>query len=257
MRLGADRGRVEEDVGAHQHHRRGFGDTIRSRQTQKNSQRREMRTLPNTKTGIAWAEVEFLLVAPGRRECGSCGRLRDFAVRADHRKRVVDSAARQPRRSSWGSRSSAPSPTPAGEHRRMLIRGTRVGEQALVLDAAEIGALKQFGGKHDFGALAGGVAHELGHGANVRRPCSVNASCSAATVSLVMTFPVLRRRPEVPDLDGPGMRREPCYAGTCWLIQWKLPPPVRMWSARSPTATRSGNSAWTASTAAQSLAAPY
>ena len=40
-------------------------------------------------------------------------------------------------------------------------------------------------------------------------------------------------------------------------MQWKLPPPVRMWSARRPIATRSGKRAWTTSTAARSLAAPY
>src|SRR4051812_43225197 len=47
------------------------------------------------------------------------------------------------------------------------------------------------------------------------------------------------------------------HAGTCCEMQWKLPPPVRMWSARTPIATRSGNSAWTTSTALRSLAAPY
>ena len=32
-------------------------------------------------------------------------------------------------------------------------------------------------------------------------------------------------------------------------MQWKLPPPVRIWSARSPTASRPGNSAPIAATA--------
>ena len=45
-------------------------------------------------------------------------------------------------------------------------------------------------------------------------------------------------------------------AGICCDMQWKLPPPVRMWSARWPTAIRSGNSAWIEATAASSFSAP-
>ena len=40
-------------------------------------------------------------------------------------------------------------------------------------------------------------------------------------------------------------------------MQWKLPPPVRMWSARRPTAVRSGKIAWIAATAAASFSLPY
>ena len=118
------------------------------------------------------------------------------------------------------------------QHRRML--GGRPGgrEQALVLDAAEIGAFEQLGRKHDLGALARGLAHQLADGADVR-------------VRVVGEGELQR---------GDG---ELGHAGTCWVMQWKLPPPVRMWSARRPIATRSGNSAWTTSTAARSLGAPY
>ena len=42
------------------------------------------------------------------------------------------------------------------------------GEQALVLDPAEIGAFEQFGREHDFGALARGLAHQLADRADVR-----------------------------------------------------------------------------------------
>ena len=112
-------------------------------------------------------------------------------------------------------------------------RSARVGEQALVLDAAEIGAFEQLGRKHDLGALRTPPrARDRATARMLATVSSVKASCSAATVSLVM--------------------REP--AGE---MQWKLPPPVRMWSARRPIATRSGKSAWTTSTAALSLGAPY
>ena len=58
-----------------------------------------------------------------------------------------------------------------------------------------------------------------------------------------------------PEAAAVGQRR--IQPGICWLMQWKLPPPVRMLSARRPTALRSGNSAWIAATAASSFAAPY
>src|SRR5205085_5979071 len=114
-----------------------------------------------------------------------------------------------------------------GQHRRMLGGRSRVREQALVLDPTEIGAFEQFGRKHDLGALARRLAHQLTHRADVRD--RVVGEC------------------ELERGDGE------LHAGTCCEMQWKLPPPVRMWSARRPIATRSGNSAWTTSTALRSL----
>src|SRR3546814_2946744 len=46
------------------------------------------------------------------------------------------------------------------------------------------------------------------------------------------------------------------HFGTCWLEQWKLPPPAMMPRAGTPTARRSGKSAASASTAAWSPATP-
>ena len=103
--------------------------------------------------------------------------------------------------------------------------GSRGREQALVLDAAEIGALEQLGRQDDLGALGRGLAHELADRADVR-------------VGVVGEGELQRS-------DG-----EFGHAGTCCEMQWKLPPPVRMWSALRPIATRSGNRAWTTSTAA-------
>src|SRR4051794_39594420 len=114
----------------------------------------------------------------------------------------------------------------------MLARRAGCREQALVLDTAEIGAFEQLRGKHDFGAFARRLAHEFAYGADIR--------------IRVLGKGKLQRS------DG-----ELGHAGTCWEMQWKLPPPVRMWSARKPIATRSGNSAWTTSTAARSIGAPY
>ena len=63
-------------------------------------------------------------------------------------------------------------------------------EQALVLDAAEVGAFEQLRRKHDLGALACRFTHELADRADVRVVSSEKASCRAATVSLVMRGPV-------------------------------------------------------------------
>ena len=51
-------------------------------------------------------------------------------------------------------------------------------------------------------------------------------------------------------------KEEGGYFGICCEMQWKLPPPVRIWSARRPTATRSGKSAPIVSTALRSLGWP-
>src|SRR4029079_6338466 len=118
------------------------------------------------------------------------------------------------------------------EHRRVFGNWPCIGEKALVFDPAEIRAFEQLGRKHHLSALCGPFAPELAHCADVRR-------------SVV-------REAELQRSD-----RDLAHAGTCCEMQWKLPPPVRMWSARRPIAMRSGNSAWSTSTAARSFGAPY
>src|SRR5205809_566006 len=56
---------------------------------------------------------------------------------------------------------------PHRPHRRMLARRPGVGEQALILDFSEVGALEQSGRKHGLRALAGRLTHQLRHGSNV------------------------------------------------------------------------------------------
>src|ERR1051325_9429556 len=97
----------------------------------------------------------------------------------------------------------------------MLGGGSGAGEQTFVLDPAEIGPFEELGRKHDLGPFASRLAHQLAHGADVR--------------VRVLGESELQRS------DG-----ELGHAGTCCEMQWKLPPPVRMWSALRPIATRSG-----------------
>ena len=105
------------------------------------------------------------------------------------------------------------------------------GEVVLVLRAAEIGAFEQLGRKDDLCAFARRLANEVGDVGDV-------------------ALRVFGKR-ELERGDG-----EFGHLGTCWLMQWKLPPPVRRWSARRPIALRSGKIAWTTSTAASSSGAP-
>src|SRR3954467_11413342 len=113
----------------------------------------------------------------------------------------------------------------------MFVRCARIGEQALVLDPAEVRTLEQLGRKHHLGALDCRLVDQLADRTNVR-DCVVGEG-------------------ELQRSDGE------LHAGTCCEMQWKLPPPVRMWSARRPIAMRSGNSAWSVSTAPLSFGAPY
>src|SRR5215211_6731997 len=98
----------------------------------------------------------------------------------------------------------------------MLGGRLRGGDQTIVHDQAEIRPFKQIRRQHDLAAFARPFAPELAHGADVRAG-------------------VVGKR-ELQRSDS-----ELGHAGTCWEMQWKLPPPVKMWSALSPIATRSGN----------------
>src|SRR5437868_14697666 len=103
---------------------------------------------------------------------------------------------------------------------------------ALVLGLAEIGAFEEFRRQHHLRALAGGLADQFGDVADILAHIRAESELERGDIKTG-------------------------HAGTCWLMQWKLPPPVRIWSARSPTAARSGKSVWIAATAASSLGAPY
>ncbi len=54
------------------------------------------------------------------------------------------------------------------QHRLVLADRLRIGEQALVLDAAEIFALEQLGRQDDLGTFRGGLADQLGDMGDVR-----------------------------------------------------------------------------------------
>src|SRR5438270_11947270 len=191
-----------------------------------------MRSAPYLEAGVAGPEIEFLLIPRAIGDMALAVDAGDLAFGADHREAVVEMR-------SVGLEEAGRDPDLQllrqflhREHRRMFRRGARIGEQALVLDPAEIGTLEQLGRKHDLGALARRLAHQPADRAEIRDRIVGEGELQRSNGELA-------------------------HAGTCCEMQWKLPPPVRMWSARSPIATRSGNSAWTTSTAPRSLGAPY
>ena len=113
-----------------------------------------------------------------------------------------------------------------------LAPGMGVGEPALLLADAEVGSLEQFGRQDDLGAAGGGLADQ----ARDRGDVGVRIVAEAG----------LQRR----DADRPR-----AHAGTCWLMQWNEPPPVRSAVEGRAMTARSGNrvsSAWTANLEATS-----
>src|SRR5215470_4735661 len=106
-----------------------------------------MRTLPNLEARVPWAEVEFLLVAWAVGNVAFAINARDLSVGHHHCKAVImmrtlclEEAGRDPDLQFFCQFLHR-------EDRRMFVRGSCVGEQALVLDPAEIGAFEQLGRK--------------------------------------------------------------------------------------------------------------
>src|SRR4051812_18579421 len=99
-------------------------------------------------------------------------------------------------------------------------------EPALLLGDAEVGPLEQLRRQDDVGALGRRLADQLGDAGDVG--------------GLIHAERRLDRR----DLDLAGHQ-----AGSCWVMQWKDPPPVRIARDGRPITWRPGNrcsSAWTA-----------
>ena len=161
MRLAADRGGVEQQLRAHQHHRaRGFGIPLVPAHA--HAQRRA-RPVPHLEAGIAGAEIEFLLISRPVRNMALAIDTRDVAVRPDHRQRVVmmrpvrlEEAGRDMHLQFGRQRLHR-------QHRLVLAHGLGVGEQPLVLDAAEIFALEQFGRQDHLRPPARRLAHQARH----------------------------------------------------------------------------------------------
>src|SRR5579884_943220 len=230
VRFSPDCRRIEQDVRSHEHHRAGcFGIPLIPADT--DAELCTMRALPHLEARVPGAEVEFLLIARTVGDMALAVNPGDRAVGADHCERIImvraielEKARRNPDLELGGEFLHR-------NDRGMLGGGLRRGEEALVFDPAKIGSFEQLGGQNHFRPLCSTFAHELANRSDIGIRVFAKGKLE-------------------------GSDRKLCHAGTCCEMQWKLPPPVRMWLARRPVTTRSGKRAWSTSTAARSFATP-
>src|SRR5689334_6436447 len=88
MRFGADGGRVEEDLRAHQHHR-ARRLRIPLVPAYPDAERRLVWAVPDLEAGVAGAEVELLLVTGAVGDVALAIDAGDLPVRPDHGEAVV------------------------------------------------------------------------------------------------------------------------------------------------------------------------
>src|SRR3546814_17135618 len=135
----------------------------------------------------------------------------------------------------------------------MLIHRKRAGEMALVLGAAERMSLKQLGREDYLRSLVGGFAHECGYRVDFVVDAVGEGKLEGGdgyVRHILLRHPSEGWHPSggavptsgwIPAFAGMTSRRN--HPGTCWPMQWTLPPPVRLWSALKPTAPRPGTRA--------------
>ena len=108
----------------------------------------------------------------------------------------------------------------------VLTPGVGGGEPTLFLRHAEVRALEQFGRQDDLGTTRCGLTNEAGSARDIGRHVIA-----------------------IGGLDGGDAQGAGHQAGSCWVMQWKDPPPVRIAVEGNPTTARSGNTCFSISTA--------
>ena len=224
VRFRADRGRIEQRLGAHQRHRpRRLGKPLVPADSDAHPPEPRV---PDAEAGVAGAEVVFLLVA---------WPIGDVALAIDAQQRAVGVGHHQAveivRPFALEDRDRQHDAKFARQRRqrldaRMLAPRMRFGEPALLLGDAEIGPLEQLGRQDHLRAQRRGLADQrLGPGDIGRQIVAVGR---------------LERG------QGQGARHQ---AGSCWVMQWNEPPPVNSALDGRPSTVRSGNSRLSASSA--------
>ena len=85
-------------------------------------------------------------------------------------------------------------------------------EELLVLHLAEIVVAEEFRRQDDLGALAGRLAHQRLHLVDIGLHVLAERSLDRGDL-----------------YSSAHVERPPSVSGTCWVMQWKLPPPERIW----------------------------
>ncbi len=237
--LAADRGRIEEHLGALEHHRAGAlgeplvpadadADLPEPRRARRGSRCRRggSRTSPRS---------------PARRGCGSCGRRRAACRRRRSSRASCSRRAPPARRTRPGSTTPSSS---ASARKRAIVglpsTGLRPGEELVLLLAAEVRPLEELGRQDDLRALLRRLAHQADDLVDV-------------LVHVARAERALERRDGDlrPESRRSGSSRGPSgRAGSCWVMQWNAPPPREDRLARgTPTSRRPGKSVAIAATA--------
>ena len=182
--------------------------------------------VPDTKASIAGAEVIFLLVAWTIGDVALAIDAEQSAIRVDHDQavkimRTFTLEDRDRQHHAKLSRQGC-----EGLHARVVSPGMSLGEPALVLGNTKIGALKKLRRQYDLGAARRRLTDHVRHERNVGVDALAEWGLQGG--------------------EGEGARHQ---AGSCWLMQWKEPPPLIRAVEERPITSRPGKTVARASTA--------
>ena len=222
--LAADGGGIEQHLGPHQGHgARGLRIPLVPADARADP---AVAGLPDLEAGVARTEVVLLLIARPVGDVALAVDAEQGPVRVRHHQAVVVVRPLALVNGDGDHHAEFGRERGQGGDAGMLAPGVGGGEPALLLGHAEIGALEQFRGQDDLGPLRRRLAHQIRGGGDV-----------------VGHVQAVRR------LNRAERERAGHQAGSCWLMQWKLPPPVSRAREDSPITSRSGNMAARASSA--------
>ena len=144
VRLGADRGRIKQDFGAHQHQAaRGLGIPLVPANA---DAERSGRNRPGLEAAVSGPEVEFLRIAGPVRNVALAVDAHESALIVDHRQAVIMMRPVRLEEAGRDEDGKLGRELPHRQHGRVFVDRPGIGEHGLVLGAAEIGPSKSSGG---------------------------------------------------------------------------------------------------------------
>src|ERR1019366_811767 len=239
VRLAADAGRIEEELGAEEHHRaRRLGEPLVP--TDADADGRELR-LPRAKPGVAGAEVELLFVAGAVGDVALAVDAQEVAARVDDRDAVVIGLP-----GALEERHGNDDPELARDHAHpghglVVFDRARLGKPFGPLVAAEVRPLEELGRQDD---------------ARTARRRGADVPLDAGEVVGPRASERALDRPDRDLASALDVHHGPSRAGCCCVMQWNAPPPERIARASTPRARRPGKSAPMRSTASSSKGDP-
>ncbi len=215
--LGSDGGGIEQGFGAHQGHGAG-GLRIPLVPADPDAELAGL-GVPHAKARVAGAEIVLLLIAGPVGDVALAIDAEQRAVRVGHHQAVV---VVRPVALEDRDRDHHPQlrrQRRQGRHAGVLAPGIGGLEPALLLADAEVRPLEQFGRQHHLRAL---------------RP----AACRVSSATFADIGGHVLAEGGLDHGEGEGAGHQ---AGSCWVMQWNDPPPVRIARAGRPITSRPGN----------------